>query len=133
MLSGRYPSDDFSELRPRLTWDRLTGTLTARKGAKRLAILNGGTIPERGLYGVFLAGDDEGRSRRVGELDEEEMVFRIARRRGFSTGRIILARRRHHPRSVLVTPAPGEPGKMPFWHGDKPGRPFEFGQVVGHS
>ena len=130
MLSGRYPSDDFSELRPRLTWDRLTSTLTARKGAKRLAILNGGTIPERGLYGVFLAGDDEGRSRRVGELDEE-MVFESRVGEVFLLGASSWRVEDITHDRVLVTPAPGEPGKMPFWHGDKPGRPFEFGQVVG--
>ncbi|MEE2901740.1 MAG: DEAD/DEAH box helicase, partial [Myxococcota bacterium] len=130
MLSGRYPSDDFQELRPRITWDRLTGTLTARKGSKRLAVINAGTIPERGLYGVFLAGEEQGRSRRVGELDEE-MVFECR------VGEVILlgasswrVEEITHDR-VLVSPAPGEIGKMPFWHGDRPGRPLEFGQVVG--
>ncbi len=130
MLSGRYPSDDFSDLRPRITWDRLTGQLTARKGAKRLAILNGGTIPERGLYGVFLLGNDEGRSRRVGELDEE-MVFESRVGEVFLLGASSWRIEDITHDKVLVTPAPGEPGKMPFWHGDRPGRPYEFGLEVG--
>ncbi|MEE2755393.1 MAG: DEAD/DEAH box helicase [Myxococcota bacterium] len=130
MLSGRYPSDDFSDLRPRITWDRLTGQLTARKGAKRLAILNGGTIPERGLYGVFLLGDEAGRSRRVGELDEE-MVFESRVGEVFLLGASSWRIEEITHEKVLVTPAPGEPGKMPFWHGDRPGRPYEFGLEVG--
>ncbi|MBP1636972.1 MAG: putative ATP-dependent helicase Lhr, partial [Acidobacteria bacterium] len=129
MLSGRYPSDDFAELRPRLTWDRLSGRLTARQGAARVAIANAGTIPDRGLYGVFLAGAPRGASR-VGELDEE-MVFESHEGETFvlgaSTWRIeeIL-----HDR-VLVSPAAGEPGKMPFWKGDRPARPLELGMEVG--
>ena len=129
MLSGRYPSDDFAELRPRLTWDRLAGRLAARQGAARVAIANAGTIPDRGLYGVFLAGAPKGTAR-VGELDEE-MVFESRAGETFvlgaSTWRIeeIL-----HDR-VLVSPAAGEPGKMPFWKGDRPGRPLELGLEVG--
>ena len=129
MLSGRYPSDDFAELRPRVTWDRLAGRLTARQGASRVAIANAGTIPDRGLYGVFLAGAPKGTAR-VGELDEE-MVFESHVGETFvlgaSTWRIeeIL-----HDR-VLVSPAAGEPGKMPFWKGDRPGRPLELGLEVG--
>ncbi len=129
LLSGRYPSDEFAELRPRLTWDRIRNVVTARDGAARLAILNAGTIPDRGLYGVFLA-HTEGKSVRVGELDEE-MVFESHTNETFilgaSTWRIVDIT---HDR-VLVTPAPGEPGKMPFWKGDGPGRPLEFGQKIG--
>ena len=129
LLSGRYPSDEFGELRPRLTWDRVRNVVTARDGAARLAILNAGTIPDRGLYGVFLAFT-EGKSVRVGELDEE-MVFESHPNETFilgaSTWRITDIT---HDR-VLVTPAPGEPGKMPFWKGDGPGRPLEFGRRIG--
>jgi ATP-dependent Lhr-like helicase len=129
LLSGRYPSDEFAELRPRLTWDRVRNVLTARDGAARLAILNAGAIPDRGLYGVFLA-HSEGKAVRVGELDEE-MVFESHPGETFmlgaSTWRIMEIT---HDR-VLVTPAPGEPGKMPFWKGDGPGRPLEFGRRIG--
>jgi len=129
LLSGRYPSDEFAELRPRLTWDRVRNVVTARDGAMRLAILNAGTIPDRGLYGVFLAYS-EGKAVRVGELDEE-MVFESHPGETFilgaSTWRIVEIT---HDR-VLVTPAPGEPGKMPFWKGDGPGRPLEFGRRIG--
>ena len=128
MLSGRYPSDEFVELRPRITWDRVTGKITAREGAKKIAVVNGGTIPDRGLFGVFLAGATRGA--RVGELDEE-MVFESRTGDtvilGASTWRI---EEITHDR-VLVSPAPGEPGKMPFWHGDTAGRPSEFGQKIG--
>jgi len=129
LLSGRYPSDEFAELRPRLTWDRVRNLVSPRDGAARLAILNAGTIPDRGLYGVFLAFT-EGKSVRVGELDEE-MVFESHPGETFilgaSTWRITDIT---HDR-VLVTPAPGEPGKMPFWKGDGPGRPLEFGRRIG--
>jgi ATP-dependent Lhr-like helicase len=129
LLSGRYPSDEFAELRPRLTWDRIRNVVTARDGAARLAILNAGTIPDRGLYGVFLAFT-EGKAVRVGELDEE-MVFESHPGETFilgaSTWRIVDIT---HDR-VTVTPAPGEPGKMPFWKGDGPGRPLEFGRRIG--
>ncbi|MGA2570968.1 MAG: DEAD/DEAH box helicase [Terracidiphilus sp.] len=129
LLSGRYPSDEFAELRPRLTWDRVRNVVWARDGAARLAILNAGTIPDRGLYGVFLAFT-EGKPVRVGELDEE-MVFESHPNETFilgaSTWRITDIT---HDR-VLVTPAPGEPGKMPFWKGDGPGRPLEFGHRIG--
>jgi len=128
MLSGRYPSEEFSELRPRLTWDRLTGKLATRQGARRIAIVNGGTIPDRGLYGVFLAGATKGA--RVGELDEE-MVFESHEGQtiilGASTWRIEEIRQDR----VIVSPAPGEPGQMPFWKGDKLGRPAEFGEKIG--
>jgi ATP-dependent Lhr-like helicase len=129
MLSGRYPSDEFAELRPRLTWDRTAGRVRAREGAQRVAIANGGTIPDRGLYGVFLAGAGP-ESSRVGELDEE-MVFesRVGETfvLGASSWRIDEIR---HDR-VLVSPAPGSPGKMPFWKGDRAGRPLELGLAIG--
>jgi ATP-dependent helicase Lhr and Lhr-like helicase len=129
MLSGRYPSDEFAELRPRVTWDRLRGTIAARQGAKQVAIANAGTIPDRGLYGVFLLGAERDRAR-VGELDEE-MVFeaRVGETflLGASTWRI---EEITHDR-VTVSPAPGEPGKMPFWRGDSGGRPIELGFAIG--
>ena len=128
MLSGRYPADEFAELRPRITWDRIANKITPREGAKKIAIINGGTIPDRGLFGVFLAGATRGA--RVGELDEE-MVFESRTGDtvilGASTWRI---EEITHDR-VTVSPAPGEPGKMPFWHGDTAGRPSEFGQKIG--
>ncbi|WP_434048342.1 MULTISPECIES: DEAD/DEAH box helicase [Sorangium] len=132
MLSGRYPSDEFAELRPRIVWDRVGGAVRARKGAKRLAVVNAGTIPDRGLYGVFLdAGGDAARpGRRVGELDEE-MVFEAREGEvfllGASSWRITDIT---HDR-VLVVPAPGEPGKMPFWRGDQAGRNAELGTSIG--
>ncbi len=130
LLAGRYPSDEFAELRPRITWDRVSNLLTPREGVKMLAILNGGTIPDRGLYGVFLSGTEQGKPVRVGELDEE-MVFESHSGDTFilgaSTWRIDEIT---HDR-VLVSPAPGEPGKMPFWHGDQAGRPLEFGRRIG--
>ncbi|MBM3807987.1 MAG: DEAD/DEAH box helicase [Acidimicrobiia bacterium] len=129
MLSGRYPSDEFAELRPRLTWDRVNGMVMARQGARRVAIANAGTIPDRGLYGVFLSGAEKDKAR-VGELDEE-MVFEARAGETFllgaSTWRIDQIT---HDR-VLVSPAPGEPGKMPFWKGEGPGRPVELGMAIG--
>ena len=128
MLAGRYPSDEFAELRPRLNWDRVADRITGRRGAQRIAVTSGGTIPDRGLYGVFLAGDGPGR--RVGELDEE-MVYETRPGEtivlGASTWRIEDITRDQ----VLVTPAPGEPGRLPFWHGDTPSRPVEVGRAVG--
>jgi ATP-dependent helicase Lhr and Lhr-like helicase len=128
MLAGRYPSDEFAELRPRLVWDRVAGTITGRPGAQRLAVTSGGTIPDRGLFGVFLAGVEK--ASRVGELDEEMVyesrvgdVFTL----GSSSWRIVEIT---HDR-VLVTPAPGVPGKLPFWHGDALGRPLELGRALG--
>src|SRR5256712_344652 len=132
MLSGRYPSDEFAELRPRLTWDRIAGTLRAREGAARVAIANAGTIPDRGLYGVFLETGEAGggKQRRVGELDEE-MVFESREGDVFVLGASSWRIEEITEDKVIVTPAPGEPGKMPFWHGDRPGRPLEFGMHVG--
>ncbi len=129
LLSGRYPSDEFAELRPRLTWDRIRNVVTARDGAARLAILNAGTIPDRGLYGVFLA-HTEGKSVRVGELDEE-MVFESHPNETFILGASTWRIEDITHDRVLVVPAPGEPGKMPFWKGDGPGRPLEFGRRIG--
>ncbi|MGC1384602.1 MAG: DEAD/DEAH box helicase [Candidatus Acidiferrales bacterium] len=128
MLSGRYPSEEFAELRPRITWDRIAHRITTREGARRVAVLNGGTIPDRGLYGVFLA--DAIKGARVGELDEEmvhESRVGDTIALGATTWRIENIR---HDR-VIVTPAPGEPGKMPFWHGDAAGRPAELGARIG--
>jgi ATP-dependent helicase Lhr and Lhr-like helicase len=128
MLSGRYPSDEFAELRPRITWDRLQGRITGRTGAKRVAIANAGTIPDRGLYGVFLAGAD--RPTRVGELDEE-MVFETEVGETFTLGASTWRVEEITHDRVLVSPAPGEPGKLPFWHGDQSGRPVELGFAIG--
>ena len=131
MLSGRYPSDEFAELRPRLTWDRVGGQIRGRQGSRRLAVVSGGTIPDRGLYGVYLAGESDGKkSRRVGELDEE-MVFESRPGDVFLLGASSWRINEITHDRVLVTPAPGEPGKMPFWHGDRPGRPVEFGRAIG--
>jgi ATP-dependent Lhr-like helicase len=130
LLSGRYPSDEFAELRPRVTWDRVTGLVSPRKGTQRLAIVNAGTIPDRGLYGVFLASGSAESASRVGELDEE-MVFEThpgdVFLLGASSWRVLEIT---HDR-VTVAPAPGEPGRMPFWRGDGPGRPLEFGLAIG--
>lgn len=129
MLAGSYPSDRFAELRPRVVWDRSTDMVTARPGAQRLAVTNAGTIPDRGLFGVHIA--TEGMPR-VGELDEE-MVYesRVGEviALGASSWRI---EEITHDR-VLVTPAPGMPGRMPFWHGDALGRPAELAAAVGHT
>lgn len=126
MLAGRYPGEEFAELRPRIVWDRVTGTLTARPGAQRLAVTSGGTIPDRGLYGVYLVGGTS----RVGELDEEMVyesrvgdVFRL----GATSWRI---QEITHDR-VWVSPAIGEVGRMPFWRGDRVGRPVELGRAIG--
>jgi len=129
MLSGRYPSDEFAELRPRLVWDRVTGTLTGRPGAQRLAVTSGGTIPDRGLYAVFLASG-EGTGRRVGELDEE-MVYESRVGDVFTLGTSSWRIEDITHDKVLVTPAPGQPGKLPFWKGDSLGRPAELGRAVG--
>ena len=129
MLAGRYPSDEFAELRPRITWDRTTNWLTPRQGVKKIAILNGGTIPDRGLYGVFLAGTG-GKPVRVGELDEE-MVFEQRTGDTFILGASTWRVEEITHDRVLVSPAPGDPGKMPFWHGDQAGRPLEFGRRIG--
>ena len=155
MLAGRYPSDEFSDLRARITWDRTRGVVTPRAGSKRLAIQNAGTIPDRGLYGVFIQdGTDKGdresdgangkggdgsstssarknkSSRRVGELDEE-MVFELREGEVFLLGASSWRTEQITRDRVLVTPAAGIPGKMPFWHGDRAGRTIAFGERIG--
>jgi len=130
MLSGRYPSDEFAELRARVTWDRIGGTLKARQGARQIAVTSGGTIPDRGLYGVFLEGGAGERSVRVGELDEE-MVFESRTGEVFLLGASSWRIESITHERVTVSPAPGEPGKMPFWRGDRPGRPVAFGRAIG--
>nr|WP_239514426.1 DEAD/DEAH box helicase [Streptosporangium sp. 'caverna'] len=127
MLAGRYPSEEFAELRPRIVWDRVTGTLQGRPGAQRLAVTNGGTIPDRGLFGVFLVGE---KSSRVGELDEE-MVYESRAGDVFVLGATSWRIEEITADRVLVTPAPGQPGKLPFWHGDTAGRPAELGRAIG--
>ena len=129
MLSGRYPSDEFADLRPRLTWDRTLGRLTVREGARRVAVINGGTIPDRGLYGVFLIGE-RGPGARVGELDEE-MVFESRVGETFLLGASSWRIEEITHDRVLVSPAPGEPGKMPFWKAEAAGRPLELGRYIG--
>ena len=124
MLAGRYPSDAFAELRPRLVWDRVSGELTARAGAQRLAVTSGGTIPDRGLYAVFLASS-EGAGRRVGELDEE-MVYEARPGQTFLLGASTWRIEEIGRDRVIVTPAPGLPGAVPFWKGDGIGRPREL-------
>ena len=128
LLSGRYPSDEFAELRPRIVWDRVGGTITGRPGAQRLAVTSGGTIPDRGLFGVFLVG--EGTGRRVGELDEE-MVYESRVGDVFALGATSWRIEDITHDRVLVTPAPGIPGRLPFWKGDTLGRPAELGEAIG--
>ncbi|MFE8942159.1 DEAD/DEAH box helicase [Streptomyces sp. NPDC007872] len=131
MLAGRYPSDAFAELRPRVVWDRVTGTVTGRPGAQRLAVTSGGTIPDRGLFGVFLAGSDPKKGGgRVGELDEE-MVYESRVGDVFTLGTTSWRIEDITRDRVLVTPAPGAPGRLPFWKGDQLGRPLELGRAVG--
>ena len=125
LLAGRYPSDEFAELKPRITWDRLSGQLRARPGARMLAVTSGGTIPDRGLYAVTTP---EGG--RVGELDEE-MVYESRVGETFLLGASTWRIEDITADKVIVTPAPGVPGKMPFWHGDKLGRPYELGRAIG--
>ncbi|MEY3575164.1 MAG: hypothetical protein RLZZ88_307, partial [Actinomycetota bacterium] len=125
LLAGRYPSEEFRDLRPRIVWDRIAGTLRARDGAQRLAVTNGGTIPDRGLFGVFLPDGT-----RVGELDEE-MVYETRPGETFILGASTWRIEDVSFDRVIVNPAPGEPGKMPFWHGDRLGRPLELGRAVG--
>ncbi|MGY0057944.1 ATP-dependent helicase [Streptomyces sp. LZ34] len=137
MLAGRYPSDAFAELRPRLVWDRVAGTVAGRPGAQRLAVTSGGTIPDRGLFGVFLAGataSDEKRGKkgggRVGELDEE-MVYESRVGDVFTLGTTSWRIEDITRDQVVVTPAPGVPGRLPFWKGDQLGRPLELGRALG--
>jgi ATP-dependent Lhr-like helicase len=125
MLSGRYPSDEFADLRPRIVWDRLAGTIAPRAGARMLAVTSGGTIPDRGLFGVFTPAGG-----RVGELDEE-MVYESRVGETFLLGATTWRIEDITRDRVIVTPAPGVPGKMPFWHGDTLGRPYELGRAIG--
>ena len=125
LLAGRYPSEEFAELRPRIVWDRVEGILRGRSGAQRLAVTNAGTIPDRGLFMVTLPDGT-----RVGELDEE-MVYESRPGETFLLGASTWRIEDITFQKVIVTPAPGVPGKMPFWHGDGPGRPLELGQAIG--
>ncbi|MFB9957205.1 ATP-dependent helicase [Agromyces bracchium] len=129
LLAGRYPSDRFGELRPRIVWDRDAGTITGRRGAQRLAVTSGGTIPDRGLFGVFMIGD-AGPGRRVGELDEE-MVYESRVGDVFALGATSWRIQEITHDRVLVSPAVGEPGRLPFWKGDGIGRPAELGAAIG--
>ncbi|MBA2630120.1 MAG: DEAD/DEAH box helicase, partial [Thermoleophilaceae bacterium] len=125
MLDGRYPSEEFSELRPRIVWDRVEDTIRARRGARQLAVTNAGTIPDRGLYGVHLPD-----GRRVGELDEE-MVYEARPGQTFLLGASTWRIEEITRDRVIVTPAPGAPGAVPFWRGDGIGRPKELGEAIG--
>ncbi len=125
MLDGRYPSSEFSELRPRIVWDRVGGTIRPRKGARQLAVTNAGTIPDRGLYAVTLPD-----GRRVGELDEE-MVYEARPGQTFLLGASTWRIEEIGRDRVIVTPAPGLPGAVPFWRGDSVGRPRELGEAIG--
>ncbi|MEX0626158.1 MAG: DEAD/DEAH box helicase, partial [Chloroflexota bacterium] len=130
MLSGRYPSDEFAELKPRVVWDRGADTIQSRNDARVVAVVSGGTIPDRGLFGVFLAGEEGGKGHRVGELDEE-MVYESRVGEVFLLGASSWRIDEIRADRVIVTPAPGQPGKMPFWHGDALGRPVELGRAIG--
>ncbi|MBI2777237.1 MAG: DEAD/DEAH box helicase [Chloroflexi bacterium] len=133
MLSGAYPSDEFAELKARVVWDRVTDVVEGRRDARVVAVTSGGTIPDRGLFGVFLAGEAGTPGRRVGELDEE-MVYELRAgmhgdvvQLGASSWRVLDIT----PDRVIVEPAPGIPGKVPFWKGDSIGRPVELGRAIG--
>lgn len=131
LLAGKYPSDEFAELRPRLIWDRDGGVLEPRPGAQRIAVTSGGTIPDRGLYPVFIVGGDEQTGpKRVGELDEE-MVYESRAGDVIALGATSWRIEEITHDRVSVTPAPGQVGKLPFWHGDGPGRPVDLGEAVG--
>src|SRR5690606_17472555 len=127
LLAGRYPSDEFAELRPRLVWDRDAGTLTGRPGAQRLAVTSGGAIPDRGMFAVYMVGE---KNSRVGELDEE-MVYESRVGDVFALGATSWRIEEITFDRVLVTPAFGLPGRLPFWHGDGLGRPAELGAALG--
>jgi ATP-dependent helicase Lhr and Lhr-like helicase len=128
MLAGRYPSDEFAELRPRIIWDRTAGLIRGRQGARRLAVTNAGTIPDRGLFGVHLV-DGGGR---VGELDEE-MVYEARAGQTFLLGASTWRIEEITRDRVLVSPAPGVPGAVPFWKGEGVGRPYELGAEIGKA
>jgi ATP-dependent helicase Lhr and Lhr-like helicase len=128
MLAGRYPSEEFSELRPRITWDRVRGVVRGREGARRLAVTNAGTIPDRGLFGVHLVNGGG----RVGELDEE-MVYEARAGQTFLLGASTWRIEEITRDRVLVSPAPGIPGAVPFWKGEGVGRPYELGEAIGKT
>jgi ATP-dependent Lhr-like helicase len=128
MLAGRYPSEEFSELRPRITWDRVRGVVRGREGARRLAVTNAGTIPDRGLFGVHLVNGGG----RVGELDEE-MVYEARAGQTFLLGASTWRIEEITRDRVLVSPAPGIPGTVPFWKGEGVGRPYELGDAIGKA
>ncbi len=128
MLAGRYPSEEFAELRPRITWDRVRGFVRGREGARRLAVTNAGTIPDRGLFGVYLIGGGG----RVGELDEE-MVYEARSGQTFMLGASTWRIEEITRDRVLVSPAPGVPGTVPFWKGEGIGRPYELGAALGQT
>ena len=133
MLAGAYPSDEFAELKPRVVWDRVTDIIEGRRDARVVAVTSGGTIPDRGLFGVFMAGEAGTPGRRVGELDEE-MVYEL--RAGMHGDVIVLGASSWRVDDigrdrVTVSPAPGVPGKLPFWKGDAVGRPIELGRALG--
>ena len=137
MLAGRYPSDEFAELRPRILWDRTpteqapSGSIEGRPGAQRLAVTSGGTIPDRGLFPVYLVGGDEERGpKRVGELDEE-MVYESRAGEVITLGASSWRIEEITHDAVRVTPAPGLPARLPFWHGDRAGRPYTLGLQTG--
>ncbi len=129
LASGVYPSTDFAELRPRIIYDRIIGRLSARPGAQRVAVTSGGTIPDRGLFGVYLVGGEQG-ARRVGELDEE-MVYESRVGDVFTLGASSWRIEEITRDQVLVSPAPGLTGRLPFWLGDQAGRPAELGVAIG--
>jgi ATP-dependent Lhr-like helicase len=128
MLAGRYPSDEFAELRPRIVWDRSAGVIRGREGARRLAVTNAGTIPDRGLFGVHLV-DGGGR---VGELDEE-MVYEARAGQTFLLGASTVADRGDHARPRARLAGAGRPGLVPFWKGEGVGRPYELGEAIGRT
>lgn len=129
LLAGKYVSDEFAQLKPRVVWDREAGTITARPGAQRLAVTSGGTIADRGLFGVYLATDTDA-AKRVGELDEE-MVYESRVGETIILGATTWQIQDITHDRVLVTPAFGRPGRLPFWRGDQPGRPLELGRATG--
>ncbi len=130
MLAGRYPSEEFGELRPRITWDRVNGELRGRPGSQRLAVTSGGTIPDRGLFAVMTPASENGPGSRVGELDEE-MVYESRVGDTFLLGTSSWRVEDITHDRVIVVPAPGQPARMPFWKGDAPGRPLELGRALG--
>lgn len=130
MLAGRYPSEEFGEFRPRLVWDRRSGLLTARPGAQQLAVTSGGTIPDRGMCSVVLPeGEEQRGARRVSELDEE-MVYESRVNDVITLSATSWRIQQITHDQVVVIPAPGRSARLPFWHGDNPGRPAELGEAI---